>query len=139
MNNFIFFIVLVILFIFILYIIVPKKDDVDTEPMLQKIRENFAKIHPSFAKIPLFGGNSAYTDNKSKITLCLNDPKNGRKYSLDVLMYVALHELTHCVCKSFGHGAEFQEKFSQMLKKATALKIYDPHQKMPSDYCGIKN
>src|SRR5688572_8735216 len=66
-----------------------------SDPMLDLIRSNFAKLDPRFANLPIREGNGSYTLNRSYITLCLRDPRTGQYYHPQVVMYVALHELAH--------------------------------------------
>ena len=113
--------------------------EVDSNPILQRIHQDFIQLNPEYGKIPLRAGNSAYTENKSVITICLQDPKTKQYYPHCVLMYVALHELAHMVSKDYGHHKEFQENFGIILRKAAELGIYDPNCKIPSTYCGIDN
>lgn len=107
-------------------------------PILNKVRENFSKIDPKFSQIPLREGDSAYTENKEVITLCLKDPENkGTYYDMNTIMYVAIHELAHVCCESSGHGEEFKKKFSALLRHAANIGIYDPRKGIPSSYCGL--
>lgn len=106
-------------------------------PILNQVRANFSKIDPEYAKIPLREGNSAYTENKSVITLCLKDPETGKFYDINTVMYVALHELSHMVSKTHGHNNEFKQNFSGLLNEATKLGIYDPRKPIPPRYCGV--
>lgn len=107
-------------------------------PILTQVRTNFAKINPEYAKIPLRKGDSAYTENKSVITLCLKNPKTGEYYDMNTIMYVALHELAHIVSKTHGHNEEFKRNFDALLSQASSLGIYDPTKPIPPNYCGIK-
>jgi hypothetical protein len=107
-------------------------------PLLDKIRQNFTMIDPKYGKIPLRTGDSAYTENKEVITLCLANPETNEEYDLNTLTYVALHELGHVVSKSTGHGPEFKENFSKLLKKGAELGIYDPRKPIPANYCNVK-
>jgi len=106
-------------------------------PVLDKVRENFGKIDVSYTKIPLREGDSAYTENKEVITLCLKDPKTGKYYDMNTIMYVALHELAHVLCESQGHGEEFKKKFEKILRHSAKLGIYDPRISMSPTYCGL--
>jgi len=109
-------------------------------PILDRVRENFAKIDPKYVEIPLREGDSAYTENKEVITLCLKDPEhNGTYYDMNTIMYVALHELAHVICESSGHGDEFKKKFSHLLRHAATIGIYDPKKGIPESYCGLNN
>lgn len=107
-------------------------------PTLDQIRANFAKINPKYAEIPLRTGDSAYTENKEVITLCLINPDTNKEYDLNTLTYVALHELAHVISKSQGHGSEFRNNFAMLLKKGASLGIYDPKKSIPASYCSVK-
>lgn len=120
------------------YAISPKSYYSSNHPMLDEVRQNFSKIKPEYAKIPLREGDSAYTENKAVITLCLKDPHTGQFYDMNVIMYVALHELAHMISKSQGHGSEFRTNFANLLRDGAKLGIYDPRKPIPLDYCGTK-
>jgi hypothetical protein len=105
--------------------------------MLDIVRKNFTKINPEYTKIPLRAGDSAYTENKHVITLCLQDPSTKKYYGINTIMYVALHELSHVITKSKGHGDEFKHNFAKLLEQGSKLDIYDPRIPIPSTYCGI--
>ena len=106
-------------------------------PILSQVRENFSKLDPAYTNIPLLQGDSAYTENKETITLCLVNPDTNRYYDINTIMYVALHELAHVTSKTQGHGEEFRKKFSELLRRASELGIYNPNKKMPSTYCKV--
>lgn len=111
----------------------------DNHPILNRIRENFAKIHPQYSTIPMYTGDSAYTENKSTITMCVVNPKTGKFYDMNTLMYISIHELAHMVSKTHGHNEEFKTNFAHLLKKAIGLGIYNPNIPLPSNYCGMKD
>ena len=104
-------------------------------PLLDQVRSNFAKIDPKYASIPLRDGDSAFTENKEVITLCLVNPDTNKDYDINTLMYVALHELGHVVSKSQGHGDEFKTNFALLLKRGAELGFYDPRRPIPVSYC----
>lgn len=110
-------------------------------PIIMKIKENFAKIDPRFRSIPIVDGDSSYTENKETITLCLANPKNGKYYDMNTLMYVSLHELAHIITNNTteedSHGADFQRNFDKLLKRAEMLGFYNPKIPIPSTYCNV--
>lgn len=134
--------VLVILLLFILsYQVFIKTNRTFKEsdsPMVKKIKDYFAKINPDYAKIPIQEGTESYTEDKQVITLCLKDPQ-GNYYSMNTIVYVALHELAHVLSPVYdnNHGKEFKEEFMKLLNKAIQLGIYNPNIPMPPTYCGI--
>ena len=134
------FLILILIFSLVAYVIVLKPQTSnysDNHPVLDKVREAFMELNPKYGEIPLREGNSAYTENKKTITLCLKIPGTNRYYDMNTIMYVALHELAHVLCKSQGHNAEFKEKFSIILREASRRKIYNPTKEIPQTYCGV--
>lgn len=121
----------------ILYLISPKNYKNEYHPILEQIRENFSRLNPEYANIPLRTGDSAYTEDKAVITMCLKDPDTGKYYDINTLMYVALHELAHVVTTSQGHGDEFKRNFAILLNQAAKEGIYDPNIPIPPTYCGV--
>ena len=113
------------------------RDDTNSVPLLRLVRANFAKLDPKFAEIPLHAGTSAYTDNKSVITLCLADPATGVSYDINTLMYVALHELAHVISVGIGHGEEFLANFAKLRERAEQLGVYDSSKPIAKTYCGV--
>jgi hypothetical protein len=126
------------LFAVVAYSVTQRSNYSSNNPILHQIRDNFSKIDPKYAKIPLKEGDSAYTENKEVITLCLVNPETKREYDINTLTYVALHELAHVISKSTGHGPEFKENFSKLLKRGSELGIYDPKLPIPANYCNVK-
>jgi len=85
-------------------------------------------------EISLYKGEKSYTINKHKIFVCLRDEK-GEYYPDNMLIYVILHELSHCICPNVGHTPEFNAIFDEVLALATKMRIYDPTQPIIMDYC----
>jgi len=113
----------------------------EDHPILNEISRRFSVINPEYGKIPLKTGGKSYTEDKSAITLCIVNPKTKKFYDINVLMYVALHELSHCITKADGkesHGDEFKGNFSKLLRLAADKGIYDPSQPIPVTYCGVE-
>ncbi len=85
---------------------------------------------------------TSYSVNKGeKIVFCVRS-KDKKKNLVDInlLMFVALHELAHVMTASVGHTEEFWDNFRYLLQKAIDIKIYKKHdfQKKPRKYCGTK-
>lgn len=83
---------------------------------------------------------TSYSVNKGeKVVLCLRSRNSDEKLVDDnLLMFVALHELTHICTKSVGHTEEFWENFKWLLKRSIEINIYKKHdfKKKPEEYCG---
>lgn len=115
------------------------------ENQISQIKERLAILDPSFANIPIYIDDSAYTINKKTMYLCLTDP-DGNTYDMNTLMYVTLHELAHIITKKLEydpegkvleHGPNFKANFYALIELATARGVYDSAKPMPSSYCNV--
>jgi hypothetical protein len=104
------------------------------DPMLLEIKEKLKNVHPIVETLKFFEGNKSYTINKERIYLCLKD-ENGSYYDPNMLMYVALHELSHVLCDEIGHTKKFHSIFHDVLEEATRKQIYDPSKPIIQNYC----
>jgi len=55
------------------------------------------------------------------------------------LTFVSIHELTHVMTASTGHGDDFWENFKFLLECAKTAGIHDPmdYKRKPTSYCGM--
>jgi hypothetical protein len=82
---------------------------------------------------------TTYTVNKGEqIVFCLRDRGSEKLHKLNMIMFVALHELSHISSKSEGHTDEFRKNFIELLKIATKIGIYSNERfsSNPQTYCG---
>ena len=87
-------------------------------------------------------GITSYTVNKGeRIVLCLRS-KQGVLHSINMIMYVLLHELAHIMSVSHSitrHNEEFHDNLNLLLKHAIDLQLYDPNvSKKSQSYCGME-
>jgi hypothetical protein len=89
---------------------------------------------------------TAYSENKGeKVAFCLNkksktdETPDDELIDLETLTFVAFHELTHIMCKTYGHNDEFWQNFKFMLENAETSGIYksSDYKKNPKEYCGM--
>jgi len=106
-----------------------------TDPVLRKIRDQLAVIHPRFENVHLNEGDKSYTINKKKVFICTKD-KNGRYYNRNMLVYVTLHEYSHMLCDEIDHTPKFYDIFDDLLKRAADLGLYNPSVLPLENYCG---
>jgi hypothetical protein len=87
-------------------------------------------------------GYTSFTQNKGeKMVMCIrNKDKNATLHDRNLVTYVFLHELAHCMTSSIGHTPEFWDHNRQILEAAIKLKLYKKvdFSKKPTEYCGIK-
>jgi len=90
--------------------------------------------------VPRGTKNVSYVLNKGQsIKLCLRDKETGTLHDFNTLVYVNLHELSHCLDKNYGHNPSFWRSFRKVLDAAVHLNLYKPvdYSKYPVKYCGI--
>ena len=87
------------------------------------------------------GRETSYSVNKGEeLVFCLRSRKEMNTFhTINILMYVILHEISHIACPEYGHGPLFKKIFAFFTKTAMSLKIYeyDDYAKSPKEYCGI--
>jgi hypothetical protein len=108
------------------------------DPMIHELHRIMAEVHPKGNDISVTAGKKSFTINKKDVTLCLKDPSN-EYFNKNMLVYVAIHELAHTVCKSVGHTDEFWKINDELLHKAEEKGFYDSKIKVVKSYlehCG---
>ena len=146
------------------YLVRNLKDKQEAADLLAKIRENLVKISQELKKknqdnvdidrmINNFNPDNlsesthenkytSYSVNKGeKIVFCLRSKDEKQKLvDLNIMMFVALHELAHTMTKSVGHTPEFWNNFRILLRNARKLGIYKRvnYNEKPVEYCGTK-
>jgi hypothetical protein len=107
------------------------------DPMLKIIQDTISPLDERVQTLQFYEGTKSYTINKKKIYLCLKD-ENDEYYDFNMLIYVALHELSHVLCDEIGHTPKFNKIFQQVLDQAEKLGIYDSTKSIIQNYCGHK-
>lgn len=83
-------------------------------------------------------GYTSYSINKGEqIILCLRS--KNKLMDINVMMFVAIHELAHLANETIGHDAAFWETFKTLLLEAINIGVYVNHDfdKKPVEYCGM--
>jgi hypothetical protein len=81
--------------------------------------------------------SESYTINKRVIHLCTRDPRNGKRYDKNTLMFVVLHELAHVLCPEIGHTNNFLNINTALLQYAASHGFYDPTKPFIKNYCQL--
>jgi hypothetical protein len=86
---------------------------------------------------------TSYSVNKGEsVYFCLRqrEGENEDLVNLDVMVFVALHEMGHMITESIGHDEQFWNNFAWLLKEAESAGIYSYQnfKAHPVAYCGIK-
>jgi predicted metal-dependent hydrolase len=113
------------------------------KPQVKQLMKNFKPEPTRIFEATPDAEHTSYSVNKGEsVHLCLRQRK-GQDESLvneNVMMFVALHEMSHMITASIGHGPDFWNNFGWLLKEAEA-KGYYTHTNFtahPVSYCGVK-
>ena len=83
---------------------------------------------------------TSFSVNKGEeVAFCLKSKKTGELHQINLLIYVALHEMAHIACPEIGHGELFKNIFNFLTLRAIDIKLYvnDDYAKNPVEYCGM--
>lgn len=90
---------------------------------------------------PPTNSDTAYVVNKGdEFVICLRNKETKQLHDIELLKFVALHELTHIGSYEMGHEREFWGNFSWLLKYLNKAGLYEPtdYRKNNVVYCGLK-
>lgn len=145
------------------YIVQNKKDKKDAANLLAQVRfklvnlidglknkhsedDRVTRLVSRFNPDRISEGNgdsnyTSYTLNKGeKIVFCLRTrDTQDHLHHLNLIVFVAIHELAHVMTKSQGHTPEFNDNFKFLIETAVDLGVYTPEnfRENPTTYCGI--
>jgi len=83
---------------------------------------------------------TSYSVNKGEeLSFCLRSKKTNKLHDINLLMYVAIHEIAHVACPEIGHGKLFKKIFKKLVKEAIKINIYKKidYSNIPVEYCGM--
>lgn len=83
---------------------------------------------------------TSYSVNKGEeLAFCLKSKKTGNFHDINLLMYVAVHEMAHMACPEIGHGELFKKVFRFLIIQAINFNLYKKidYQYNPVEYCGM--
>lgn len=115
------------------------KRNYPNDERVKRLEERFPNT--TLAEADGSGNHTSYSINKGeKIVLCLRS-KDGSNRLVDdnLLLFVALHELSHIMTKSVGHTQEFWDNFKFILENCQQAGLYKciNFEHNPQKYCGI--
>lgn len=110
-------------------------------PFVKQILKNFDANPDRFTESTPDASYTSYSVNKGeKIFMCLRQRDEKENLVDDnILIFVALHEMSHIGTASIGHTKEFWNHFAWLLQKAEAINIYkyQDFAAHPVEYCGV--
>jgi hypothetical protein len=111
------------------------------KPFVKQILDNFDCSAMRFSESTPDAQYTSYSVNKGeKIFMCLRQ-RNEKEELVDenIILFVALHEMSHVGTASIGHTPEFWNHFAWVLEQAERVKIYEytDFAAHPVEYCGV--
>jgi predicted metal-dependent hydrolase len=106
------------------------------EQLNRNFNENRTAVYETDPKTKL----TSYSVNKGEeLSFCLTSKKTNDLHDVNLLMYVAIHELSHIACPEIGHGALFKKIFKKFIDVSIELNIYNKvdYNQYPVEYCGM--
>lgn len=83
---------------------------------------------------------TSYSVNKGEeIIFCLRSKIDNNLHDINMMMYVAIHEIAHVACPEIGHTPLFKKIFKFFLETGIKLNIYEyvNYENNIHEYCGI--
>jgi len=103
------------------------------EKILNSLKNDINKVHPigdyhlSFHPLECCTLEDSATEDKKKVFICVKD-KNGKYFSYNKLLQVALHEFAHAQSKIVDpnhKSTEFLTNYNNLMNKASKMGIID--------------
>lgn len=120
-------------------LIVKMKEKYPDSKDVERLESNFSQ--DSLSEGTESSNYTSYSVNKGeKIVFCLRSRDGEDKLvPLNVLKYVAIHELAHLMTKEIGHPPPFWDNFKLLLQVAIDEGLYKHtnYTKKPVKYCGM--
>ena len=107
---------------------------------IELLEKNFCEDRTRIYENSPSSNYTSYSVNKGEeLVFCLKSKKDGKLHDINLLMYVAIHELAHTGCEEIGHTPLFKSIFAFYLKEAIKLGIYkfEDYDNNPVEYCGM--
>ena len=105
-----------------------------------QLKNNFNKERTIIYETDPKSNLRSYSLNKGEeLSICMKDKNTNTLYDLNLLTYVAIHEMSHFACPEIGHGLLFQKIFNKFILIAIDIGLYvkEDYNKNPINYCGL--
>lgn len=110
------------------------------EKYINLLKKGFNNNRTTISESSPYSNLTSYSVNKGEeLVFCLKSKETGKLHKINLLMYVAVHEMAHIGCPEIGHGPLFQKVFRFFTEEAIKLKLYskEEYDSNPVEYCGM--
>jgi predicted metal-dependent hydrolase len=108
---------------------------------IELLEKNFNRKKTVIYENNLNSNLTSYNVNKGEqLVFCLRCKTSSSLHNINLLVYVAVHEMAHSACPEQGHTPLFNKIFHFMLNEAVKINIYvyENYSVSPVFYCGMK-
>lgn len=113
----------------------------DNIEYIELLESNFNKKRTKIYENSLNSNYTSYSVNKGEeFVFCLRCKRTKNLHALNLLTYVAVHEMAHAGCPEIGHTRLFNHVFRFFLNVAVdnGIYTYEDYYNNPIEYCGLK-
>jgi len=111
------------------------------KPFVKQMIDNFDCSAERFSESTPDAQYTSYSVNKGeKVVMCLRQRNEKEELVQEnIILFVALHEMSHVGTSTIGHTPEFWNHFAWILEQAEAIDIYQytNFNAHPVEYCGV--
>ena len=110
------------------------------EQYINQLGQNFNEDKTVIYETDPDSNLTSYSVNKGEeLSFCLKSKKTDNLHDINLMMYVAIHELAHIGCPEIGHGDLFKKIFKFFTEEAIKIGIYKKvnYSELPVEYCGM--
>lgn len=107
---------------------------------IEQLNENFNETRTQVLETNFDSDLTSFSVNKGEeVSFCLKSKKTKEIHDLNLMMYVAIHEMSHFACPEIGHGNLFKEIFKFFIEEAIKINVYKKvdFAQSPVEYCGM--
>ncbi len=108
---------------------------------IERLKNKFTRTGTKIYETDFNSSYTSYAINKGEeIAFCIRCKPSGELHDINLLMYVAVHEMAHTACKDNGHTELFNKVFRFLLTQAVKLGLYEyeDYNRNPVIYCGMR-
>jgi predicted metal-dependent hydrolase len=112
----------------------------DYAEYIELLKSNFNVNRTSIYENDPESDITSYSVNKGEeLAFCLRSKKSNQLHNVNLIMYVALHEMAHMACPEIGHGELFKRIFRFLTQRAIDIGLYqaEDYSANPVEYCGM--
>jgi predicted metal-dependent hydrolase len=110
------------------------------KPYIIQLNNNFSQTRTNIYETDPNTDQTSYSVNKGEeLSFCLKSKETGKLHDINLLMYVAIHEMAHIACPEIGHGNLFKKIFKKLAEEAVKIGVYkkEDYAEHNVEYCGM--